>query len=383
MSEVAVAESQKAKEVKSEQPKDGPATSITIPVVPSLVTVGNIAVTSTALSASSGVVGPVVGAVALAGGVAMWRHHKAQRPGARSFGVMRRRSASPGGGSRAGRAGGVGSRAGRHGGLGGKAGRHGGLLGRAARSLGGSLANSRIGRAVRRAGMALTPAGRAVRGAARGVDRGFRGVGGGLSRVGRFAGRAAGGFGRFLRRATRSDRKGRIIDPSHDNRYNRRRVGPTVNEPQTIKDPPKPKPKPSKQKPFERKIPVASGNGPNGNRGPMLSGSPLAEITKSFAGQVANIHHRGGLETYAEANDMPAVIGMLADALRGRVEEYRRSSINPGYVQAYLTLCSALDSVADVSRQLGPAFADLHRDLVDNLVNGQAPEVWDTHNNGR
>ena len=381
---------------------DGPATSITIPVVPSLVTVGNIAVTSTALAVSSGVVGPVVGAVALAGGIAMWRHHKGQRPGSRSFGVRRSRSAlsraaaSPGGRSRAGRAGGIGGKSGRHGGIGGKSGRHGGIGGKAGRhgGLGGKsgryggllgragrrLGSTRVGRAARRAGMALTPAGRAMRGAMRGVDRGFRGVGGGLSRVGRFAGRAAGWFGRFLRRATRSDRKGRI-DPSHDNRYNRRWVGSRVNEPQIIKDPPRPnpKPKPSEQK---REIPVASGNGPNGNRGPNLSGSQLAEVTKAFTGQVANIHHGGALETLAEAQDMPTVIGMFADSIRYRLEEYRRSSIKAPYIQALLTVSLALDQVADMAGQLGPAFMAEHKDLVENLLHGQDPKVWDTSSNG-
>ena len=127
---------------------------------------------------------------------------------------------------------------------------------------------------------------------------------------------------------------------------------------------------------------MSKGNGPNGNKGPIFSGSQLAELTKSFASQAQNISHRGHLETLAEARDLPDVLSMLADTFRGRVDEYKRSSVHPDYVQAYGTICEALETISGMSRQLAPTFLDLHKELIGNLINSPAPEAWDTTNNG-
>jgi len=361
--------------------KSAPATSVTVPVVPTLVTVGNIAVTSSALAVSSGVAGPIVAVVAAATGLAMIRHHKSKRPGAKTFGTKRSaiRSSRSGGGrpSAAGRLGkGLAGRA--AGRLGSKLGRLGkGLTGRA----GGSLSNSRIGRAARRAGKALSPVGRAMRGASRGVDKAFRGAGAGLSK----AGRAAGKVGRFARRVVRPGeleraRRKRDIDAQRDRKYNRKNVGPKVNEPPKLTNDPK-KPKNPSVKP-KKDIPVAKGNGPTGNKGPSLNGSQLAKLTKVFTAQVQDVRHRGHLETLAEAQDLPAVISMVSEALRARVAEYTRASIHPDYVQALATICAGMDSLSNMSRQLPEIFVDLHKDLIGNLVNSPAPEAWDTSNNG-
>jgi hypothetical protein len=361
--------------------KSTPATSLTVPVVPTLVTVGNIAVTSSALAVSSGIAGPIVAVVAAATGLAMIRHHKSKRPGAKTFGTRRSaiRSSRSGGGrpSAAGRLGkGLAGRA---------AGRLGSKLGRLGKSMagraGGSLSNSRIGRAARRAGKALSPVGRAMRGASRGVDKAFRGAGAGLSK----AGRAAQKVGRFARRVVRPGeleraRRKRDIDAQRDRKYNRKNVGPKVNEPPKLTNDPK-KPKKPSVKPA-KDIPVAKGNGPTGNKGPSLNGSQLAELTKTFTAQVQNVHHNGHVETFAEAQDLPLVIAMFAEALRFRVSEYSRSSVHPDYVQALSTLCSAMDSLSLMSRDLATVFVDVHSALLNNLFNSPAPETWDTSNNG-
>jgi len=73
---------------------------------------------------------------------------------------------------------------------------------------------------------------------------------------------------------------------------------------------------------------------------------------------------------------------MFAEALRSRVSEYSRASIHPDYVQALNTLCSGMDSLSLMSRDLAGVFADLHKDLLGNLINSPAPEAWDTSNNG-
>jgi hypothetical protein len=370
----------KEKPVEVAKKAAAPAASLTVPVVPTLVTVGNIAVTSSALAVSSGVAGPIVAVVAAATGLAMIRHHKSKRPGAKTFGTKRSaiRSSRSGGGrpSAAGRLGkGLAGRA---------AGRLGSKLGRLGKGLtgtGGSLSNSRIGRAARRAGKALSPVGRAMRGASRGVDRAFRGAGAGLSK----AGRAAGKVGRFARRVVRPGeleraRRKRDIDAQRDRKYNRKNVGPKVNEPPKFtKDPQKPQ-KPS-VKPA-KDIPVAKGNGPTGNKGPSLNGSQLAELTKVFTAQVQNVRHKGHVETFAEAKDLPLVISMFAEALHSRVAEYSRSSVHPDYVQALSTLCSAMDSLSVMSRDLAAVFADVHSQLLMNLFNSPDPATWDTSNNG-
>lgn len=351
--------------------ENSPATSITVPVGPTLVTVGNIAVTSMALAVSSGVAGPIVAVAAAATGLAMVRHHQSRRPGARTFGTKRGGSASRSGRS----SGGFGKRGSVAGGLGSKLGRMGRRLGGRA---GRSLADSRIGRAARRAGKALSPVGRAVRGVSRGVDKAFRGASAGLGK----AGKAVGSFGRFGRRMLRpGEHRRKNIDTSRDKRNNKRKVGPTVNEPpERSKGPQKPQKPPTK--PPVKDVPVSKGNGPSGNKGPLFSGSQLAELAKSFASQAQNIKHRGHLETLSEANDMPAVLSLFADTFRSRLDEYKRSSIHPDYVQAYSTLCEALETISGMSRQLAPTFMDLHGDLVRNLVNSPDPSTWDTTNNG-
>jgi hypothetical protein len=220
-----------------------------------------------------------------------------------------------------------------------------------------------------------------MRSASRGVDKALRGTGAGLSK----AGKAAGKVGRFARRVVRPGeleraRRKRDIDAQRDRKYNRKNVGPKVNEPPKLtKDPQKPQ-KPS-VKPT-KDIPVAKGNGPTGNKGPSLNGSQLAEIAKAFAAQAQNIKHRGHLETLAEAQDLPTVISMVSEALRARVAEYTRASIHPDYVQALTTICAGMDSLSNMSRQLPEIFVDLHKDLIGNLVNSPAPEAWDTSNNG-
>jgi hypothetical protein len=171
------------------------------------------------------------------------------------------------------------------------------------------------------------------------------------------------------------------IDTSRDRRHNKKKVGPTVNKPpDQSKGPQKPQ-KPVKP-PVKKEIPVSKGNGPNGNKGPLSSGSQLAEFARAFASQAQSIKHRGHLETFAEAKDLPLVLSLVAETLRSRASEYSRASVHPDYVQAYGTLCEALDSISQMSRQLAPTFVDLHKDLIANLVNSPAPEAWDTTNNG-
>lgn len=110
--------------------------------------------------------------------------------------------------------------------------------------------------------------------------------------------------------------------------------------------------------------------------------SPLFMIMKKGCDEAMGIGpHKGAMATRAEAYDLPVVLRMVAEVVTVRANHYRRDSIQPEFVTMLTQAASALFEVADYLGKLGPAFDDLHHELLSNLFDSPNPETWDTHNN--
>lgn len=355
-----------------------PASSIIIPVVPTLVTTGNVAITSSALAVTSGIAGPLVATAVAVGTASVIAFNRSRRPGARTLGVKRSaastaRRLAGGRGRGRGRIGRAASAARRiAGGVVGRVGRKSGSGRLASKGrLGSALANSRVGRAARRFAKGMSPVGRAS-------GKALRKFGSGLSGGSKLTGKTASKLGRAIRGTIRKGEK----SPVASKEKRKKHVPDKINEP-TDKTAKPSKPKKSSAKPKNGKIKVAKGSGPKPGKNPGLGRSQLSEAMSQFMAMAASIQHRGNLETLMEAEDLPEIITTFGEALRMRTEEYQSGSIDPEFIQYYKTVCDAVDQVGVMSRQLSDLFAERHRALINNLTNSPRPEGWDSGNNGR
>jgi len=153
-------------------------------------------------------------------------------------------------------------------------------------------------------------------------------------------------------------------------------VKDTVDEPNpTTEDQPTTQPRPIPR------MRVAIMPGPTTNPEFHEGTSPMFGIMKSAHDQMAGIQHRGNMTTRAEAYDMPAIIALLAEAFGMRVDQYRRESLDPTFIDLYTKIQESLLAVADQTRTFGTYFDALHPERVRDLTSGANPEGWDTHNN--
>lgn len=109
---------------------------------------------------------------------------------------------------------------------------------------------------------------------------------------------------------------------------------------------------------------------------------PLFQAARRFHETAANTLPKGNLELRNEAYELPAALAQIADGIRIRVNVCTQSAIHPDYSTALQQIAAVIDTAANAARQLGPAFDDLHQDLVRRLL-APAPgeEKWDVANN--
>jgi hypothetical protein len=111
--------------------------------------------------------------------------------------------------------------------------------------------------------------------------------------------------------------------------------------------------------------------------------SVLYEAARKFMGTCAAHQTKGNLEVRAEAYELAATLGLVADTLALRAEANRKQNINPVIHTQYQNAAAAIHAVAQSMLGLGPTFDATHKGLVDNQFSGQNPAGWDTVNNRR
>lgn len=403
---------------KSKAAQPDPRTTLTVPAKPAAVTAANVAAIGGTAAAAAGPVGwAVAAAVAAAGG----GFYVARRVVRRSRAETARTATVIGGGSGLGRLGGGSAGRSRGTGVGG--------LGRGARA-GTSAPGSSAGRAVagrrwpslgRSRGQARTSRGGGTtggrdaggrRGALGQIGRGLGAVGRGAAgparaawkaaktrRANTKAARAAGTKGpgmvararRLMHRnvlgkpATAKPDAGKRTTAGADGAAKRppRRTGttirrapdPTVGADQTQRGP---VPKPDRRS-TERK-PTMSGNG-NTNGGPQPS-SHFWRSAQQLHGAAAKFEPRGMIEVRNECFELPHALGEIAAALRVRAQAVTKQPLQPALAAAIMQIAACVDTAAQASRQLGPAFDNLHPTEVARILKPRPNEqAWDVSNN--
>jgi hypothetical protein len=122
---------------------------------------------------------------------------------------------------------------------------------------------------------------------------------------------------------------------------------------------------------------MARGNA--GNRQIGKASSVLGAAARQFNATAASYETKGNTEIRAEAYEMRIVVQLLAGGIRSRAEWNKKKNIDPTLHAMYEKIASVVEAAANAAAMLGPTFDDLHRDLLNNLANGDAG--WDTTTN--
>lgn len=426
--------------VTKSAPTDGPTTTLTVPAKPALTTAANLATLAGSAMVVAGPPGWIAGAAVAAGGAAVGvtrsvRRRRARQAALGGFPVIggvggpaSRRAASGssgraagGGRSSTGRpaAGGRAATGGRTAGRGSGSGRAGGLLGRLGRA--GSGAGTSAGRTGSGRGPSLG-------GRAGGRTATRRGPLGRLAAAGRRtaaaigAGRnaatpraAATAARRHANRPTPTGRKrtkalgaagvaAGLVGARNGFRKARRWVRrnvlgepePTKAERKTpAKQPPQRQTGNQVRRPDDKRNPDRSGAPKPGTtstteREPTMTANGQAPQPSSHFWQSARQLHaaaakfqpRGMMEVRAECAELPYALSEIASALRARAQACTQHPLHAQMAQLFMQISACVDSAAQASTQLYPAFDALHPTEVRRILQPRPNEpAWDVNNN--
>ncbi|RKR92736.1 hypothetical protein BDK92_7214 [Micromonospora pisi] len=408
-----------AKAPKAQPTADKPTTVLTVPAKPAAVTGANVVAIGGTAAAAAGPVGWAVAAVVAGGAVAGYtvrravirRNAKADGGGTPGVGPLFSGRPPAGGGrnkgSRAG--GGASNRAGSGGTSGGRSDRSGGSS-RTAAQRAKSAGRSLLDRLGRKPGGDKSPGG--------GGGRNKRTTGGPASKMSRAAGRAAASAARGLWNAVKAQRTaaakkkqdraaaGKKTKPQKAWGWARKITRRVLGK----KDQPKPAAKTPTTKPEAPRVTgdkVRRGQAPDATnqnpskpatnraartteRNPLMGNNNAQQSTSPFWAAARQVHAtaaqhkpRGMLARRQEAFEMPAALGEIAAGLRLLAQTHTsQEPLEPAYAAAVMQVAATVESAAQASRHLAPAFDALHSVQVRRLLQPKVGEdMWDTVNN--
>lgn len=433
---------EKPRPAKATPAAAGPATTLTVPAKPAIVTGANVATLAGTAAAAAGPVGWAVaaGVAAVAGGGYAVRRAFVRRDtssdghlgrgggaGRSASGQRSLGGARSSGAGRAGRSAGAAAGGRRRGGAAstaGGAGRH--AAGRAGTGRGGA-GSSTAGRrgsglgalnpmralASRRAA-GRGPAGSTAAGRSRAASGPLGRAGRSVGALGRGAGRLASAPARAAWRAAKQHRANRRANHATGGQSSpgvwqrmRRFVRGNVlgHKPPTAK-PANPKTTPTDRRhtggtvrrptqptdPSGRRAPAPRPTTRTSERTPTMGDtqtaggpqptSPFFHAARQVHATAAKFEPRGMMEVRGETYEMPHSLDEIAAALRVRAQACTKQPLHPQLAHAIAQVAACVDSAAQAARQLGPAFDALHPTEVARILKPRPNEqAWDVANN--
>jgi hypothetical protein len=125
-------------------------------------------------------------------------------------------------------------------------------------------------------------------------------------------------------------------------------------------------------------------------RNPIMAGqkqpqgtTPLFQAARQVHATAASYKPKGMLARRLEAYEMPLTLGEIAAGLRLLAHTHTSNEpLNSAYAAAVMQIAATVETAAQASKQLFPAFDALHPTQVRRLLNPQpGEEMWDTINN--
>lgn len=115
---------------------------------------------------------------------------------------------------------------------------------------------------------------------------------------------------------------------------------------------------------------------------PPQPSSPFYHAARQVHAAAAQFEPRGMMQVRTEAYEMPHSLGEIAAALRVRAQACTKQPLHPQLAQAIAQVASCVDAAAQAARQIGPAFDGLHPTEVARVLQPRPNEqAWDVANN--
>ena len=119
----------------------------------------------------------------------------------------------------------------------------------------------------------------------------------------------------------------------------------------------------------------------SGNAAPQPS-SVFWQAARQLHAAAAKFKPRGMIEVRAECYELPHALTEIAGALRTRAQECTKQPLEAPLAAAIMQIATCVDTAAQASRSLGPAFDGLHPTEVNRILKPRPNEqAWDTTNN--